>query len=224
MTKGREAVSLSVAAERTQFCLRKRSSPENEVSSRPERSAVEGPAVFSATIRFLMETLPSPLSSRPERSGVEGSAVQRTLIGNFCPCRKPRGGPHPRFPVKFSGSAQPYAPIFKKGAHAVLSSAAYRKFGASRSFVARCGIPRLSTFSLIDQKAFRLDTPVSLSRQPVPQSLDPVMRHQNMPLLPQQYLPQRQGKILASERLLISTLSFILAFFRRSQQRMISAA
>jgi hypothetical protein len=31
----------------------------------------------------------------------------------------------------------------KKGAHAVLSRAAYRKFGASRSFFARCGIPQL---------------------------------------------------------------------------------
>src|SRR5258708_33267302 len=30
----------------------------------------------------------------------------------------------------------------KKGAHAVMSRAAYRKFGASRSFFARCGIPR----------------------------------------------------------------------------------
>jgi hypothetical protein len=29
-----------------------------------------------------------------------------------------------------------------KGTHAVLSRAAYRKFGASRSFFARCGIPQ----------------------------------------------------------------------------------
>src|ERR1700679_3653325 len=33
----------------------------------------------------------------------------------------------------------------KKGAHAVLSSAACRKFGASRSFYARCGIPQFPT-------------------------------------------------------------------------------
>jgi triphosphoribosyl-dephospho-CoA synthase len=33
----------------------------------------------------------------------------------------------------------------KKGAHADLSRAAYRKFGVSRSFFARCGIPRTST-------------------------------------------------------------------------------
>jgi hypothetical protein len=34
----------------------------------------------------------------------------------------------------------------KKGAHAVLSRAAYRKFGASRSFFARCGILQVSPF------------------------------------------------------------------------------
>jgi hypothetical protein len=33
----------------------------------------------------------------------------------------------------------------KKGAHAVLSGATCRKFGASRSFFARCGIPQLFT-------------------------------------------------------------------------------
>jgi len=31
----------------------------------------------------------------------------------------------------------------KKGAFAALSRAAYRKFGASRSFFARCGMPRV---------------------------------------------------------------------------------
>jgi hypothetical protein len=31
---------------------------------------------------LFMEALPSPLSSRPERSGVEGSAVQPTFTGN----------------------------------------------------------------------------------------------------------------------------------------------
>ena len=36
----------------------------------------------------------------------------------------------------------------KKGAHAVLSRAADRKFGASRSFFARCGIPLASPSSL----------------------------------------------------------------------------
>jgi hypothetical protein len=36
----------------------------------------------------------------------------------------------------------------KKGAHAVLSRAAYRKFGASRSFFARCGIPQVYPSSL----------------------------------------------------------------------------
>ena len=36
----------------------------------------------------------------------------------------------------------------KRAAHADLSRAAYRKFGASRSFFARCGIPRTSPSSL----------------------------------------------------------------------------
>jgi hypothetical protein len=36
----------------------------------------------------------------------------------------------------------------KRGAHAVLSRAAYRKFGASRSFFARCGIPQTFPSSL----------------------------------------------------------------------------
>jgi hypothetical protein len=36
----------------------------------------------------------------------------------------------------------------KRGAHAVLSRAAYRKFGASRSFFARCGIPQAYPSSL----------------------------------------------------------------------------
>src|SRR5271166_5625310 len=35
-----------------------------------------------------------------------------------------------------------------KGAHAVLSRAAYRKFGASRSFFARCGILQVSPSDL----------------------------------------------------------------------------
>jgi hypothetical protein len=37
----------------------------------------------------------------------------------------------------------------KRAAHAVLSRVAYRKFGASRSFFARCGIPQVSPSSLV---------------------------------------------------------------------------
>jgi hypothetical protein len=37
----------------------------------------------------------------------------------------------------------------KKGAHAILSRAAYRKFGASRSFFARCGIPQAFPSNLL---------------------------------------------------------------------------
>ena len=49
----------------------------------------------------------------------------------------------PNFLCSFVGSLNFMRLSLKKGAHAVLSRAAYRKFGASRSFFARCGIPRL---------------------------------------------------------------------------------
>jgi hypothetical protein len=58
------------------------------------------------------------------------------------------GAPHPRFPVEFVGSLNLMRLSLKKGAHAVLSRAAYRKFGASCSFFARCGIPRTLPSSL----------------------------------------------------------------------------
>jgi triphosphoribosyl-dephospho-CoA synthase len=51
----------------------------------------------------------------------------------------------PNFLWSLVGSAHLMRLSLKKGAHAVLSRAAYRKFGASRSFFARCGIPRTST-------------------------------------------------------------------------------
>jgi hypothetical protein len=53
--------------------------PKYELSSRPERSAVEGPAVLSISTQRLMEARPSPLSSS---SAAEGSAVPRTFPGN----------------------------------------------------------------------------------------------------------------------------------------------
>jgi hypothetical protein len=63
------------------------------------------------------------------------------------PSQKP-GAPHPRFPVWLRGSLNFMRPSLKKGARAVVSRVAYRKFGASRSFFARCGIPQLSPSSL----------------------------------------------------------------------------
>jgi hypothetical protein len=52
--------------------------------------------------------------------------------------------PHiPDFLCSFVGSLNFMRPSLKKGAHAVLSRAVYRKFGVSRSFFARCGISRL---------------------------------------------------------------------------------
>jgi hypothetical protein len=58
--------------------------------------------------------------------------------------------PHtPNFLWSFVGSRNFMRLSLMKGAHAVLSRAAYRKFGASRSFFARCGIPQASPSSLL---------------------------------------------------------------------------
>jgi hypothetical protein len=57
--------------------------------------------------------------------------------------------PHtPDFLCSFVGSLNFMRLSLKKGAHAVLARAAYRKFGASRSFFARCGIPQALPSSL----------------------------------------------------------------------------
>jgi hypothetical protein len=63
--------------------------------------------------------------------------------------------PHtPDFLCSFVGSLNFMRPSLKKGAHAVLSRAAYRKFGVSRSFFARCGIPRLFAPDFSQQQLF----------------------------------------------------------------------
>jgi hypothetical protein len=51
-----------------------------------------------------------------------------------------------------------------KGAHAVLSRSAYRKFGAARSFFARCGIPQASPSSLLRTRQLRPGAPCSHQR------------------------------------------------------------
>jgi hypothetical protein len=57
--------------------------------------------------------------------------------------------PHiPDFLWSFVGSRNFMRLSLKRAAHAVLSRAAYRKFGASRSFFARCGIPQVFPSSL----------------------------------------------------------------------------
>jgi hypothetical protein len=57
--------------------------------------------------------------------------------------------PHiPDFLCSFVGSLNFMRLSLKRAAHAVLSRAAYRKFGASRSFFARCGIPQVFPSSL----------------------------------------------------------------------------
>jgi hypothetical protein len=64
--------------------------------------------------------------------------------------RHKRRVPHtPDFLCSFVGSLNWMRLSLKKGAHAVLSRATYRKFGVSRSFFARCGIPQVSPSSLL---------------------------------------------------------------------------
>ena len=64
--------------------------------------------------------------------------------------RNNRRVPHiPDFLWSFVGSLNFMRLSLKRGAHAVLSRAAYRKFGASRSSFARCGILQASPSSLL---------------------------------------------------------------------------
>ena len=70
--------------------------------------------------------------------------------------RTRRRVPHiPDFLWSFVGSLNFMRLSLKKGAHAVLSRAAYRKFGASRSFFARCGMPQTSPSSLLRSSQLR---------------------------------------------------------------------
>ncbi len=64
--------------------------------------------------------------------------------------RHNRRVPHtPDFLCSFVGSLNFLRLSLKRAAHAILSRAAYRKFGASCSFFARCGIPQASPSSLL---------------------------------------------------------------------------
>jgi hypothetical protein len=73
--------------------------------------------------------------------------------------------PHiPDFLWCFVGSLNFMRLSLMKGAHAILSRAAYRKFGASRSFLARCGIPQASPSSLLRTLQIRPGAPCSHQR------------------------------------------------------------
>jgi hypothetical protein len=49
------------------------------------------------------------------------------------------------------------------------------------------------------------------------------MRRKDMPLLPQEYLPQWEGKIFARQSLFIGMLGLIFTLLSRSQQGMVAA-
>ena len=61
-----------------------------------------------------------------------------------------KGAPHPRFPVRLSGFRALHAPFLTERRTRGLVQAACRKFGASRSFFARCGIPPRQTGNSLD--------------------------------------------------------------------------
>jgi hypothetical protein len=79
--------------------------------------------------------------------------------------RTNRRVPHiPDFLWSFVGSLNFMRLSLKKGAHADLSRAAYRKFGASRSFFARCGIPQVFPSSLLRASRIYTGAPRSPKR------------------------------------------------------------
>src|ERR1700733_7879138 len=56
-----------------------------EVSSRPERSVVEGPAVHHPQYRISMEALPSPLSSRAKPRDLQFSGPLMEMFSALLP-------------------------------------------------------------------------------------------------------------------------------------------
>jgi hypothetical protein len=79
--------------------------------------------------------------------------------------RTNRRVPHtPDFLCSFVDSRVFMRLSLKRAAQAVPSKAAYRKFGASRSFFARCGIPKLSPSSLSRSSQLRRGAPRSHQR------------------------------------------------------------
>src|SRR5580658_8861778 len=98
--------------------------PKYELSSRPERSEVEGPAVRSISTQRLTEAPPYPLSSRAQprdlrfrgpflemffdRAQQSGSAVQRAHLGNVfrrSPACASQAEPSARAPLLTTGAA-----------------------------------------------------------------------------------------------------------------------
>jgi hypothetical protein len=88
-------------------------------------------------------------ASPPLRFAPVGITIHWKATSLLTPSPPPLpGAPHPDFLCSFVGSLNFMRLSLKRAAHAVLSRDAYRKFGASRSFFARCGIPRASPSNL----------------------------------------------------------------------------
>src|SRR3984885_11634835 len=86
-----------------------------------------------------MASTPSSTASRPPPIADDCPALL-----TFYPRFNNRVPHTPDFLCILVGSLNCMRLSLKRAAHAVLSRAAYRKFGASRSFFARCGIPQAS--------------------------------------------------------------------------------
>jgi hypothetical protein len=103
-------------------------------------------------------------ASPPLRFAPVGITIHWKATSLLTPSPPPLpGAPHPDFLCSFVGSLNFMRLSLKRAAHAVLSRDAYRKFGASRSFFARCGIPRASPSNLFRYP--RLDRGAPCSHQ-----------------------------------------------------------
>jgi hypothetical protein len=111
----------------------------------PGRS--NGTADLSTALRSGRDDKGKDGASRASELSATSVREERTRLGSI-PATV-AGCPTP--PISCGVSWVPWTSCgspLKRAAHAVLSRAAYRKFGASRSFFARCGIPRVLPSSL----------------------------------------------------------------------------
>src|ERR1700733_5992855 len=104
--------------------------------------------------------------SKPTPVGVRvGILTQVSCSKSFgvpFPFHRAWGAPYPDFLRSLVGPANLVRLSLKKGAHATLSGAACRKFGVSRWFFARCGIPQNLDASPTSEHLCRLDESLTI--------------------------------------------------------------
>src|ERR1700722_10501719 len=101
------------------------------------RPSVPGPKMMGEAQRSLSPRVQMSVSMDKRMRGLKNQVATNLRVSHI-----------PDFLSNLLGSAHFMRLSLEKGARAVLSRAAYRKFGVSRSFFARCGIPQLSTRTL----------------------------------------------------------------------------